>query len=171
MNFLRQTVHAIDALSEFSAKIIIWLVLVLTAIISYEIFSRYVLNAPTKWVFDLSYMIGGTFFLLGEAWTLKRKQHVRIDIFYERFSTRTKAWIDLLFYLCLFFPLWGGILWALIPYVQFSWEVGERSMQGYWQPIIYPFKTVMPVGIGLLLLQGFANVLRNIETICGGKCK
>ncbi len=171
MNFLRQTVHTIDTLSEFSAKIIIWLVLVLTAIISYEIFSRYVLNAPTKWVFDLSYMIGGTFFLLGEAWTLKRKQHVRIDIFYERFSPRTKAWIDIVFYLCLFFPLWGGILWALIPYVQFSWDVGERSMQGYWQPIIYPFKTVMPVGVGLLLLQGLANVLRNIETICGGASK
>ena len=171
MKFVSRTIHTIDTISEFSAKAIIWLVLILTAIISYEIFSRYVLNAPTKWAFDLSYMIGGTFFILGEAWTLKRKQHVRIDIFYGRFSTKTKAFINIVFYLCFFFPLWGGILWALIPYVQFSWEIGERSMQGYWQPVIYPFKTVMPVGVALLLLQGIAEMLRNIVVIREGELK
>lgn len=169
MNLLRRIIRTIDTINEICAKGIIWLVLVLTAIISYEIFSRYALNAPTKWAFDLSYMIGGTFFLLGEAWTLKRGQHVRIDIFYGRFSPRTKACIDTILYLCLFFPLWGGILYALIPYVQFSWEIGERSMQGYWQPIIYPFKTMMPIAVFLLLLQAVAEVLRNIIVICGGE--
>ncbi len=169
MNALRCIIRTIDTFSELSAKVIIWLVLVLTAVISYEIFSRYVLDAPTKWAFDLSYMIGGTFFLMGEAWTLKRKQHVRIDIFYRKFSRKTRAFIDVIMYLCLFFPLWGGILYALIPYVQFSWEIGERSMQGYWQPIIYPFKTVMPAAVFLLLLQGTAEVLRNLIFICGGE--
>ncbi len=169
MNALRCIIRTIDSVSELTAKVIIWLVLVLTAIISYEIFSRYVLNAPTKWSFDLSYMIGGTFFLMGEAWTLKRKQHVRIDIFYRLFSRKTRAVIDIVMYFALFFPLWGGILYALIPYVQFSWEIGERSMQGYWQPIIYPFKTVMPIAVSMLLLQGLAEVLRNLVFICGGE--
>jgi len=171
MKFLSRIILTIDTVSELSAKVIIWLVLILTAVISYEIFSRYVLNAPTKWAFDLSYMIGGTFFMLGEAWTLKRKQHVRIDIFYGRFSAKTKAYINTACYLCFFFPLWGGILWALIPYVQFSWEIGERSMQGYWQPVIFPFKTIMPVAVALLLLQGVADVLRNIVVICEGEGK
>ena len=171
MKFLSRIIQTIDAASEFSAKVIIWLVIVLTAMISYEIFSRYVLGAPTKWSFDLSYMIGGTFFMLGEAWTLKRRQHVRIDIFYGRFPKKTRAYINIACYLIFFFPLWGGILWALIPYVQFSWEVGERSMQGYWQPILYPFKTVMPVAVGMLLVQGVAEVLRNIVFICQGEGK
>ncbi len=169
MKPLRRLVRTIDTVSEVTAQVIIWLVMALTIVISYEIFSRYVLNAPTKWAFDISYMIGGTFFLMGEAWTLKRKHHVRIDIFYRRFSSKTRAVIDTLLYLGLFFPLWGGILYALIPYVQFSWEIGERSIQGYWQPVMYPFKTVMPVAVFLLLLQGLAEVLRNIVIICGGE--
>ena len=168
MKIIRSIVKAIDAISETSAKIIIWLVMVLTVVIGYEIFSRYVLNQPTKWSFDLSYMIGGTFFLLGEAWTLKNKHHVRIDILYNRFSPKTKALIDAAMYLVLFFPLWGGLLYALIPYVAFSWEIGEKSMQGYWQPIIYPFKMMMPIGVGLLLLQGIAEFLRNIVVVCNG---
>ena len=148
----------------------IWLVVVLTAVIGYEIFSRYVLNAPTKWAFDISYMIGGTFFLMGEAWTLKKKQHVRIDIFYNHFFIeRKRAFIDIFFYLLFFFPPLGwDFFHALIPYVQFSWEMGERSMQGYWQPILYPFKTIMPVGVFLLLLQGVAEFLKSVVIACGG---
>ena len=170
MNALRCIIRTIDTFSELSAKVIIWLVLVLTAVISYEIFSRYVLDAPTKWAFDLSYMIGGTFFLMGEAWTLKRKQHVRIDIFYRKFSPQ-KPELSLMLS-CISacsFPSGEASLYALIPYVQFSWEIGERSMQGYWQPIIYPFKTVMPAAVFLLLLQGTAEVLRNLIFICGGE--
>lgn len=169
MKQIRAIINAIDTLSEFTGKVIIWLVVLLTAVIGYEIFSRYILNAPTKWAFDLSYMIGGTFFLMGEAWTLKKKQHVRIDIFYNRFSPRKRACLDIFFYLIFFFPLWAGILYFLIPYVQFSWEVGERSMQGYWQPIIYPFKTVMPIGVALLLLQGVAEFLKSTVVACGGE--
>ncbi len=168
MKQIQTLIKGIDAVSEFTGKVMIWLVVVLTGVIGYEIFSRYFLNAPTKWAFDLSYMIGGTFFLMGEAWTLRKQQHVRIDIFYSRFSPRGRAVIDIFFYLVFFFPLWAGLLWALIPYVQFSWELGERSMQGYWQPIIYPFKTVMPVGVFLLLLQGIAEFLRSAVIAFGG---
>ncbi len=169
MNWIRSIVKAIDGISEISGKIIIWLVMLLTITIGYEIFSRYVLGQPTKWSFDVSYMIGGTFFLLGEAWTLRKRQHVRIDILYHRFSPRTKAIFDAFFYVLFFFPLWGGILYALVPYVAFSWEIGERSMQGYWQPVIYPFKTVMLIGVGLIVLQGAAECIRNVVIICGGE--
>jgi TRAP-type mannitol/chloroaromatic compound transport system permease small subunit len=113
-------------------------------------------------------MLGGTFFLMGEAFTLKHKQHVRIDILYGRFSKRTRAAIDVFFYLVLFFPLWFGILYALIPYVSFSWEMGEKSMQGYWQPVIYPFKTVMPIGVGLFLLQALAEFCRSLLILIKG---
>ena len=158
----------IDNTSEITGRIISWLVIVLTLVLGYEIVARYLFGAPTKWAFDLSYMIGGTFFLMGEAYTLKHRQHVRIDIFYGRFSARTRAAIDVVFYLLLFFPLWGGILYTLFPYVAFSWEVGERSMQGYWQPILYPFKTVMPIGVGLFMLQGLAEFCRSLVILVKG---
>jgi TRAP-type mannitol/chloroaromatic compound transport system permease small subunit len=158
----------IDSASEVTGRIISWLVIVLTLVLGYEIAARYLFGAPTKWAFDLSYMIGGTFFLMGEAYTLKHRQHVRIDIFYSRFSPRIRAGIDVVFFLLLFFPLWGGILYALFPYVAFSWEMGEKSMQGYWQPVLYPFKTVMPIGVGLLLLQGIAEFWRSLAILIKG---
>jgi TRAP-type mannitol/chloroaromatic compound transport system permease small subunit len=158
----------IDRMSEWSGKAVSWLVLVLTVMLGYEIVMRYLFNAPTKWAFDMSYMLGGSYFMLGEAYTLYKKGHVRIDIFYSRFSDRSRAWIDAVFYIFLFFPLWGGLLYALIPYVYLSWETGERSMQGYWMPVIYPFKTVMPVAIFLFLLQGVAEFVRCILVIRRG---
>ena len=165
MKSLNSVLNAIDAVSEYSGRIVIWLAVILTCITGYEIVSRYVFDAPTKWAFDLSYMIGGAFFLLGEAYTLKHKNHVRIDLFYSRFSPRGRAWVDTIFYLLFFFPLWIGLLYALIPYVAFSWKIGERSMQGYWRPVLYPFKTVMPIGVLLLLLQGVAEFIRNLMVL------
>jgi TRAP-type mannitol/chloroaromatic compound transport system permease small subunit len=162
MNKIDKLLRAIDGISEWSGKTVSWLVLILTLIIGYEIVMRYVFNAPTKWSFDISYMLGGSYFLLGEAYTLLKKKHVRIDIFYSRFSERKKALVDILFYLVFFFPLWIGLLYYMIPYVYLSWITDERSMQGYWMPILYPFKTVMPVGIFLFLLQGAAEFTRSV---------
>lgn len=165
---LERAIDAVDAFSEWTGKAVSWLVLVLTAALGYEIVMRYVFNAPTKWVFDISYMIGGSFFLLGEAFTLQRKGQVRIDIFYSRLSARTQALIDCIFYVLLFFPLWGGLFFALIPYVHLSWITGERSMQGYWMPILYPFKTVMPIGVFMLLMQGAAEFTRSLLCVLKG---
>jgi TRAP-type mannitol/chloroaromatic compound transport system permease small subunit len=158
----------IDSISEWSGRTVSWLVLVLTLVLGYEIVMRYVFNAPTKWAFDISYMLGGSYFMLGEAYTLLKKRHVRIDIFYTRFSPRKQALVDVAFYILFFFPLWGGLLYALIPYVYLSWVIGERSMQGYWMPILYPFKTVMPVAVFLFLLQGVADFLRSVLLLSKG---
>ncbi|MFO7876318.1 MAG: TRAP transporter small permease subunit [Desulfovermiculus sp.] len=130
MRHLLVIADKIDRLSTWVGWAASWLVLIFTFFIGYEVAARYLFSSPTKWAFDLSYMLGGSFFLLGQAYTLRYKQHVRIDIFYTRFSPRTKACIDVFFYLVFFFPLWGGLLYALIPYVIASWELGERSMQG-----------------------------------------
>jgi len=164
MEKINQFLKIVDGVSKWTGKTVSWLVVVLTLMLAYEVLMRYLLNSPTKWVFDMSYMVGGSYFILGEAYTLLKKKHVRIDIFYSRFSDRGKALVDIIFYLIFFFPLWGGLLYALIPYVYLSWEIGERSMQGYWMPVIYPFKTVMPVAVSFLLLQGIAEFIRCILT-------
>ena len=159
----------IDRISGFTASLAIYLVVALTAVLGWEVVARYLLDSPTKWSFDLSYMIGGTYFLLGEAYTLKKGKQVRIDIFYCRFSHRARAIIDAIFYVLLFFPLWVGMVVYLVPYVYFSFQLQERSMQGYWQPIIYPFKAVMLLGVCLLLLQGVAQFIRRLKTAIKGE--
>lgn len=161
-------IRVIDSISEWSGKIVCWLVLIFTLVLGYEIVMRYAFNAPTKWAFDISYMLGGTYFWLGEGYTLLKKKHVRIDIFYRTFSARKQALVDIFFSLIFFFPLWGILLYELIPYVYLSWTTDERSMQGYWMPILYPFKTVMPVGAALLLLQGIAELMRSILVLTRG---
>jgi TRAP-type mannitol/chloroaromatic compound transport system permease small subunit len=157
----------IDDISDATAAFIIYLVVALTLVLGYEIIARYAFNSPTKWAFDISYMLGGTFFLFGQAYALRHRRHVRIDIFSSRFSTRTQAAVDVICYLVFFFPLWIGMLVYLYPYVMFSWSVQERSMQSYWQPLIYPFKTLMPIGLFLLVLQGVADFVRKLMTLLG----
>lgn len=157
---MNKLIRKIDAVSEWSGKTVSWLVLLLTLVLGYEVILRYFFNAPTKWAFDLSYMIGGSYFLLGQAYTLQKKRHVRIDLFYALFTPRKKALVEIVFFIIFFFPLWGILLYKLVPYVYLSWVIQERSMQGYWMPILYPFKTVMPIGIFLILLQGLAEFSR-----------
>jgi TRAP-type mannitol/chloroaromatic compound transport system permease small subunit len=159
----------IDSVNDGCGKAVSWLVLVFTLVLGYEIVLRYVFNAPTKWAFDISYMLGGTYFWLGAGYTMLKKKHVRIDIFYRKFSSQKKALADIFFSLIFFFPLWGILLYKLIPYVYLSWVTNERSMQGYWMPILYPFKTVMPLGVLLLLLQGVAEFLRAVLVLTHGK--
>ena len=170
MGAIEKIIGVIDRISEWTGRIVSWLVVVFTVVLGYEVVMRYAFNAPTKWAFDMSYMLGGSYFLLGTGYTLLKKKHVRIDIFYALFSTRKKALVDMIFDIVFFFPLWGVLLYSLIPYVYISWIMDERSMQGYWMPILYPFKTVMPVGIFLLLIQGVAEFLKSALVLArGGK--
>lgn len=159
---MRRVVKIIDSISEWTGKTISWIVVLLTATLGYEVFMRYFFNAPTQWAYDISYMLGGTFFLIGASYTLWMKGHVRIDIFYTRLSPRKQALVDVIFMLVFFFPVWIGIFYKLIPYVYFSWKIGERSLESYWRPILYPFKTVMPIGVLLLILQGIAEFMRRL---------
>jgi TRAP-type mannitol/chloroaromatic compound transport system permease small subunit len=159
----------VDSFSEWTGRGVGWLVLILTLIIGYDVALRYLFNAPTKWAYELSYQLGGTYFWLGAAYTLRHRAHVRIDIFYGRFSPRLQALVDAILYLVLFFPVWGGLTYYLVPYVVHSWQIGEKAMMGFWQPIIYPFKTTMIVGTIFLLLQGTAEFIRSCVILLGGK--
>jgi TRAP-type mannitol/chloroaromatic compound transport system permease small subunit len=151
-----------DGVIEWTGKIISWLVAVMTAVLGYEVLMRYFFNAPTEWAYDVSSMLGGTFWILGAGYTLMKRKHVRIDIIYNKFSRRTQALFDVLFTSVFFFPVWIGILYRMIPYVSMSWQTKERSLESFWRPPIYPLKTVMLIGVFLLLLAGTAEFIRTI---------
>jgi TRAP-type mannitol/chloroaromatic compound transport system permease small subunit len=110
-------------------------------------------------------MLGGAFFALGMGYTLLKNEHVRVDIFYNKFSKRTQATVDVVLTLCLFLPCFGLLLYHLVPYVYDSWATSEKSLESFWRPPIYPFKTVLLISIILLLLQGLATLARAAQIL------
>jgi TRAP-type mannitol/chloroaromatic compound transport system permease small subunit len=162
-------VNGIDRLNERAGHIAKWLIVILTCILVYDVVLRYAFNAPTVWAFDISYMLGGSFFTLGMGYTLLKKSHVRIDVIAGRFSARTQALLDVILGLTVFFPSFLLLLYHLAPYVYDSWATGESSLESFWRPPIYPFKTVLLISVILLLLQGFAELVRSIRILRAGR--
>jgi TRAP-type mannitol/chloroaromatic compound transport system permease small subunit len=155
-------VNMIDTVSEWSGKIVRWLILPLVFGSTYEVIARYAFKSPTIWAYDLSYMLYGTIFMLGAAYTLRQRAHIRTDIFYEKWSPRRQGWVDAILYLFFFFP---GIIFFLIAgwdEAAHSWSILEKSEASPWRPPLYPFKTVIPVTAFLLLLQGVSEFVKSL---------
>ena len=149
-----------DSLSAWVAKAFAWCVMVMTLGVSYEVFVRYVVKAPTVWAFDVSYMMYGTLFMLGGAYTLSRDAHVRADIFYRLMTHRAQAVLELVLYIFFFFPGILSLIFAGWKYVSRSWGYHEVSTMSPANIPIYQFKTVIIVAGALLVVQGIAQVMR-----------
>lgn len=162
-------VRAIDRLAEWSGRIFCWLIVPLVAALTYEVFARYAFHAPTIWAYDVAYMLYGTHFMLGAAYTLYKGGHIRTDIFYQNWSARTRGTIDALLYLFLFFPGIALFLWMGLQEALHSWDIREVSDASPWRPPIYPFKAVIPIALLLLLLQGFSEFLKSAYAALKGR--
>lgn len=160
MEGLRRFVARIEAISEWSGRISAWLSVPLVFFMSYDVIMRYLFQAPTKWAYELTWMQYGALFILGGAYALKHNLHVRVDIFYNRWSPRTRAIFDLATYITIFFPVFYILVKHSLIYAYYSWEVWEVSYISYWQPPVYPIKTVMVLGFVLFTLQGIAEFIR-----------
>jgi TRAP-type mannitol/chloroaromatic compound transport system permease small subunit len=154
-------VRGVDSIAEWCGRIFCWMIIPLVAGIAYEVVARYAFNAPTIWAYDVAYMLYGSHFMLGAAYTLYRGGHIRTDIFYQSWSARTRGIIDALLYLLCFFPGMAFFLWMGLQEALHSWDIREVSDASPWRPIIYPFKTVIPVAAGLLILQGVSEFLKS----------
>lgn len=155
-------IRAIDWFAEWSGRIVAFLCFPLVAALTYEVVSRYVFLAPTDWAFDVTYMLYGTLFMLGAAFTLLKKGHIRTDLFYNNWSPRTQGRVDAIMYLLFYFPGMIFFLVAGCDYAAQAWATAERAALSPWRPIIYPFKTVIPVTAGLLLVQGVSELLKSV---------
>jgi TRAP-type mannitol/chloroaromatic compound transport system permease small subunit len=128
----------------------------------YEVFARYFFHAPTVWAYDVTYIVYGTLYMLGAAYTLLKGMHIRTDLFYRSFPARWQGIIDATLYLVFFFPGIFLFFLAAWEYSAHSWMIGEQAAVSPWRPIIYPFKTVIPVSLFLLLIQGLSEFLKSI---------
>ena len=157
----------LDAVTRFVGRAVAWLIVPMVASLVWEVVARYVFNAPTEWAYDMTFMLYGTFFMIGSAWTLQRGSHIRTDVYYARWSVRTRARVDLACYLLLFFPAMTIFTWLAWGYFWRSFELNERIVTSPWLPIVWPFKFMMPAAGALLLLQGIAETIRAVRAAFG----
>jgi len=155
-------IRVIDVFTTWTGYLFAVLLLPLVLSSTIEVFSRYVLDSPTTWALETTVMSNGSLFMLGAAYALLKGAHVRTDMLWERFSNRRKGIIDCVAYTLFFLPSM-----ALLFYLSFgdfvdAWEIGERSTLTPWQPVIWPFRGVIPLAALLLFVQGVSELLKSL---------
>ncbi len=160
---------SVDKLSTLVGHAFSFLIVVLTLQVSWEVFSRYMLDDPHAWAFDAMIMLYGTLFMMAGAYTLAKNGHVRGDVLYGFFEPRTQATIDLTLYVVFFIPGVFALTYAGYFYAAESWAIGEHSNVTAEGPPIYPFKTIIPIAGAFLLLQGFVEIIRCVICLKQGR--
>ncbi|MFO7984605.1 MAG: TRAP transporter small permease subunit [Desulfatiglandaceae bacterium] len=166
---MEKFLRIIDRSSELTGKGASFLIVILTLAIGYDITIRYLFDKANFWAFDITYMLYGTYTMLGAAYCHYQKGHVRMDLFYSKLSARGRARMDVICYIFLFFPLFcillykcgQGAWWALVH--------GETSHASVWRPSLAPFKIAIVFGLFLFFLQGIAEFLRALRVAFKGE--
>jgi TRAP-type mannitol/chloroaromatic compound transport system permease small subunit len=157
---MQKLLLAIDKVSTFVGQTFAWFIVALTMMISWEVFSRYVLDAPHPWAFDVMIMMYGTVFMMAGAYTLSKNGHVRGDVLYGFFPPRLQAGLDLTLYILFFIPGVVALAWAGYHFAGESWAINEHSNVTADGPPVYPFKTILPLAGAFLLVQGVVEIIR-----------
>ena len=164
---MKHVLSYIDALSEWSGKIVSFLLPIIVSVITIEVVMRYVFNSPTNWAHETTVYLCGALYLIAGAYVHRYKQHINMDIIYNHFSPRVKAIVDL----CTsptFFIFCGTIVWIGGIFFWNSLIILEHS-DSPWGPPLYPVKLLIPLGGFLILLQGLANIVRTLHIALTGK--
>lgn len=164
---MHKLLMAVDRLSTFVGRFFAWSIVLLTLLVSWEVFSRYVLNHPHPWALDAQIMLYGILFMMAGAYTLAHQGHVRGDILYANFSPRVQAAIDLVLFILFYLPGVVALTWAGWIYANESLAIRENTFSPDPLPL-YPFKFVIPAAGALLFAQGLVEILRCIACLKSG---
>ncbi len=165
---MQQYLLMVDRLSTFIGKAFAWTAVLLTALITWEVFSRYVLNNPHAWMLDVQIILYGTLFMTAGAYTLSKNAHVRGDVLYGFFMPRTQATLDLILYFLFFLPGVLAMTYAGWRFFGDSLAIREQTFSAQAIPI-YPFKFIIPLSGAILLLQGIVEIIRCVICIRTGE--
>ena len=165
---VQRFLHGVDRISEISGKAFAWLIVVLTVVVCVEVFKRYILNAPTAWIFDLDAMLYGTLFMMCGAYTLSKDGHVRGDFLYSSMRPRTQAALDLALYFLFFIPGILALVYSGWGFAKLSWLIDEHSNVTANGPPVYQFKAVIPIAGLLVMIQGAAEIVRCVVCLRTG---
>jgi len=166
---VQRFLHAIDGISTWVGKFSAWLIISLMVVVCAEVAKRYILNAPTAWIFDGENMLYGTLFMLCGAYTLAQNAHVRGDFLYSSMQPRLQASLDLVLYIVFFLPGIAALVYAGYYYAADSWHIREHSTVTAEGPPIYYFKSVIPIAGALVMLQGVAEIVRCVVCLRTGE--
>lgn len=160
---------ALDGVARWSGRVVAWLIVPMVLSLCWEVAARYLFNAPTLWAYDMTFMLYGTFFMLGAAFTLQRHGHVRTDSLHANWSPRRQAIVDLAGHLLMLLPFASVFVFVGWGYFVKAYTTNETFVSSAWQPITWPFKLAMPVAGVLLLLQGASECLKCLHTLRTGR--
>jgi len=171
MRMLDAVARGIEALSEWSGRLVAWLILVMVLLICYDVTMRYLFHRGSVAVQELEWHVFAVVFLLGAAYTMKHDAHVRVDIIYHSkwMNERRRAWVDLLGGLLFLLPFCVLIVTTAWPFAYSAYELGEGSPDAGGLPYRFILKGAIPVGFALLLLQGVAAIIRSVQTLTGAR--
>jgi len=166
---MQKLLLTIDKISTFIGQVFSWFIVALTLMISWEVFSRYALDHPHPWAFDVMIMMYGTVFMMAGAYTLSKNGHVRGDVLYGFFPPRLQAGLDLALYILFFIPGVFALAWAGYNFAAESWAISEHSNVTADGPPVYPFKTIIPIAGAFLLVQGLVEIVRCVMCLQTGE--
>lgn len=169
MTTLQKLLKFIDWLSEMSGHAGKWFALLLVFAGSYETIARHFFNAPTIWAYDTMCMAGGVIYLLGASYNYKYNAHTRVDLFYMRAKPRTKALIDVICSIFLFFPLMIVMFKLSVDWAVKAWRIDEVMFNSFWYPPAAPYRSIFALGLFLLILQGVARFIRDLYFVIRGE--
>jgi len=165
---MQRLLLAVDRLSTWLGKMFSWVIVGLTLMITWEVFSRYVLNSPHDWALDAQVMMYGTLFMTAGAYTLAKNGHVRGDVLYGFFEPRTQAAVDLVLYIVFFLPGILALTWAGWNFANDSLAIRESTFSATPLPV-YPFKFIIPLCGAMLLMQGLVEIVRCLQCLQTGE--
>ena len=166
--FMQKLLLFVDKVSTWIGHAFSFMILGLTLQVTWEVFSRYALDDPHAWAFDVMTYFYGALFMMAGAYTLAKNGHVRGDVLYGFFTPRTQATIDLILYIVFFIPGVVALTYAGYSFAADSWRIDEHSNVTADGPPVYPFKTIIPIAGGFLLVQGIVEIIRCVICIRQG---
>jgi len=162
---LKSLSERLDRIAELVGNTAAWLALALVLVTFTVVMLRYLFQLGWIAMQESILYLHASLFLLGAAYTLKKDGHVRVDIFYRGFSAKGKALVDLLGSLLLLLPVCGFLLWTSWDYVTMAWSIYEGSQEAGGLPYVYLLKTLIPVAVVLLILQGIGQALFSLSIL------
>lgn len=157
---MKAAIRLIDGMSTGLGKIGAWVMLPLILSMVYEVVARHMFGAPTAWAYEVGYMLAGSCYMLGFAYCMRVRGHIRVDFLYDQMSPKGKARVDLIGYSVLLLPgaLW--LTWGLYGYAMEAFVDNEHSGESAWNPLIWPFRAVWVIGYIAICLQTIGEILK-----------
>ena len=155
----------IERFNKWSGEWVAWLVVINAFAVGYDVMSRYVLGRATDWGYDVGWMLYAVNFMIGVAYTLQQKGHVRVDLIWNQLPKRRRATLDLFYWIIFVIPMCVLMVIYSTKFAVNSWAVLERSSYSPWRPYIFPFKTIIPIAFTMLGLQAITDCINNLKII------